>query len=274
MELAWKSRANQLAFALIKRLASVLVPIGFSFGEFESSAKAAFVQAATDQIRRGGKRPSTAKIAILTGLTRQEVAKIRSGSSIGSKASNEQRTERVMHGWFTDPRYIDLRGAPRPLPIKGEGSFDELVRRFGGDVPHKAVLEELIAGGMAKTEPRDVVRALRRHRLAPPPSALDLDALRRDIEIVFASVVAAPNSDASRSRRITVRFPSNVPKGVRRTVNVRAERFLEALSDYLHTESSTIDANPQQKNAIAFSILISQAEESELEQPDRRAQHD
>jgi hypothetical protein len=274
VELAWKSRANQLAFALIKRLASVLVPIGFSFGEFESSAKAAFVQAATDQIRRGGKRPSTAKIAILTGLTRQEVAKIRSGSSIGSKASNEQRTERVMHGWFTDPRYIDLRGAPRPLPIKGEGSFDELVRRFGGDVPHKAVLEELIAGGMAKTEPRDVVRALRRHRLAPPPSALDLDALRRDIEIVFASVVAAPNSDASRSRRITVRFPSNVPKGVRRTVNVRAERFLEALSDYLHTESSTIDANPQQKNAIAFSILISQAEESELEQPDRRAQHD
>lgn len=274
MELAWKSRANQLAFALIKRLASILVPIGFSFGEFESSAKAAFVLAATEQIRRGGKRPSTAKIAILTGLTRQEVAKIRSGSIAGSKASNEQRTERVMHGWFTDPRYIDTRGAPRLLPKKGERSFDELVRRFGGDVPHKAVLEELIAGGMAIIESKDVVRALRRHHLAPPQSALDLDALRRDIEIVFASVVATQSSDASRSRRITVRFPNAVPNGVRRTVNVRAERFLEALSDYLHTESSNVDSSAPQKNAISFSILISQAEEPELEQLDRRAQHD
>jgi hypothetical protein len=178
-----------------------------------------------------------------------------------------------MHGWFTDAKYVDERGAPRVLPVKGHASFDELVRRHSGDVPRKAVLEELIAGGMAALTENDMVRALRRHRVAPPPSALDLDSLSRDLEIVFSSVGAAQDSDAPKSRRVTVQFSTPIPKGVRRTVSIRTERFLEALADYLHNEASSPVPEGSRTNSISFSVLVAQGEDVEAEKNERRVRH-
>ena len=40
--------------------------------------------------------------------------------------------------------FADKRGQPANLPFEGEkGSFSELVRRYSGDVPARAVLDEL-----------------------------------------------------------------------------------------------------------------------------------
>jgi hypothetical protein len=267
VEIAWKSRANQLAFALTRRLAGILIPLGFSFGDFSNAAKSGFVAATEALIKSRGKRPSTARIAILTGLTRAEVARIRSGKSPSSRASTDQRTERVMHGWFTDPRYIDERGAPRQLNMMGTGSFDELVKRYGADVPRKAVLEELITGGMAVLEESGVVRALRRHRVAPPTSNLDLARLSKDLEIVFVSSEVRGSEPSPALRRITVQFSGPIPNGVRRTVSTRTERFIEALADYLHSEPASSAAHDSNANRTgpSFSILIAQCESNDKE---------
>ena len=264
MENAWKSKATQLAFALTKRIASILIPLGFGFGDFSTAAKAAFVAAAEAQIRNRGKRPSTAKISILTGLTRAEVARIRAGKQQPTKSTSEQRTERVMHGWFTDPHYVDDRGAPRSLPMKGPESFEELVRRYGADVPRKAVLEELISGGMATLDSAELVSALRRHHVAPTKDHVDLDRLSTDLETIFLSSEATVAGATPLLRRITVQFGGPIAASVKRTVNVRTERFLEALSDYLHSEASasTQTANASQPGP-AFSILVSQSESHE-----------
>jgi hypothetical protein len=59
-----------------------------------------------------------------------------------------------MHFWHKDSSFIDARGEPRILPREGdEHSFQELVRRYGGDVPPGALLAELTrTGAVVETE--------------------------------------------------------------------------------------------------------------------------
>ena len=86
------------------------------------------------------------RVAVMTGLSRVEVKRLLSGqfSMTASIPAQQSRGERVISGWMTDHRFLDGRGRPQRLPIAGtRASFTSLVRKFGGDVPHRAVLEEL-----------------------------------------------------------------------------------------------------------------------------------
>ena len=239
MEPNWKSRAHRLAYVVSKRLAWVLLQLGFSFGDFLADAKAAFVEAAAEHIKSRGHRASAARIAVLTGFSRAEVARIQSDAASSPRPSATQRAERVMHGWFTDARYVDALGHPRELSTNGHNSFDDLVRSYSGDIPPKAILEELLSGGMVEIKKTGIVTAVRRHYLTLGSSAIDLEALITNTDVVFRSALDTPGSVGSALRRISVRFPRATPPAVRRTVNQRIERFFEALSDYLHTESTS-----------------------------------
>jgi Family of unknown function (DUF6502) len=54
----------------------------------------------------------------------------------------------VLHGWRTDPEFLDRRGNPLRLLISGTGlTFHVLVRRYGGDVTPISVLNELARSG-------------------------------------------------------------------------------------------------------------------------------
>ena len=265
MEPDWKSRAHRLAYAVSKRLAWILLRLGFSFGDFLADAKAAFVEAAAEHIEGRGHRASAARIAVLTGFSRAEVARIQGDAVCPSRPSATQRAERVMHGWFTDLRYVDGLGHPRELAISGHDSFDDLVRNYSGDIPPKAILEELLSGGMAQVKKRGFVTAVRRHYLALGSNAIDLEALIANTDVVFRSALDTPNSASASLRRISVRFPRLTPPAVRRTVNQRIERFFEALSDYLHTESNSASesrsATPGEE--LVLHVIVSQCEINE-----------
>ena len=71
-----------------------------------------------------------------------------SGGVAAGKEVAKQRTTRVLHGWRTDPEFLDRRGNPVPLTIRGSGlTFHTLVRRYGGDVTPISVLNELSRTG-------------------------------------------------------------------------------------------------------------------------------
>ena len=82
----------------------------------------------------------------MTGLSRAEVKRLLSGKlpPASQVPTQQSRGERVIAGWISDERYLDAQGRPQRLPIAGARvSFASLVKQFGGDVPHRAVLEEL-----------------------------------------------------------------------------------------------------------------------------------
>lgn len=248
-----KTSATKVAFGIAQRFAGLALPLGFSVGEFVAASKEAFIEAATEDLKKRGIRPTTSRIAVMTGLTRAEVARLREGTATPPVAVSEPRTERVMNAWFTDPEYLDTDGSPKVLPEFGANSFDELVRKHSGDMPRRALLEELISGGMAERDTDSRIRPMRRHHYSLPTDNSGLN----DLESAVDFVVADAQNRSTHS--INIGFETAPSPAVRRTVNQRTERFLEAISDYLHAEAAkatgTKGANP-----VNFRLVITHGE--------------
>lgn len=160
----------------ISALAQALVPVaklcmksGMGAGELQIAVKIACISVAAESAKLGN-RLNQSRIAAATGLTRKEVRTlfglVKSGGITVRKEVAKQRTTRVLHGWRTDPEFLDRHGYPVQLAMRGPGlSFHALVRRYAGDVTPVSVLNELartgavsrVSGGLVsvrKTTPR------------------------------------------------------------------------------------------------------------------------
>jgi hypothetical protein len=240
MESAQAGLAQRLTYCLVKRLASVLLPLGVSFEQFVAAAKTGFVEAAAENISRRDGRVSQAKISVLTGLPRAEVARLRVRSHQNVQpAVPKQRAERVMHGWYTDSTFLDDTG--RPINLTHPGSFRGLVRKYSGDIPTRALLDELLDAGMVTLEPGGIVRAFSRH-YRTDGNTDDLKNLEFDVEAFLA--IDSPTDFPpmqSRSRLSADFLGESVPPAVLRNVSIRTERFLGALSEYLQNAARQIE---------------------------------
>lgn len=145
------STSLNLALAkLLRPLVKLLIKQGFTYASFSEVVRRLFVDVAAEEFKLPGKKQSASRIAILTGINRKDVAKILNAPEeveLGPfKEGN--RPSRIIQGWLRDNDFINESGAPKPLHFEGgEHSFSELVRRYGGDVPPRAVFDELIRVG-------------------------------------------------------------------------------------------------------------------------------
>ena len=129
--------------AMLAELAEPLMQAGITPRLFGELAARAFVKAACKASKLRNGRINQSRVAVLTGLSRVEVRNLMRGPR-NAKRHFQPRTRRVIDGWLSDPRYTVSPGVPRPLPINTSAiSFSALVRKYAGDVPHHAVLEEL-----------------------------------------------------------------------------------------------------------------------------------
>ena len=102
---------------LMQPLVRVLIRNGVSFGELAEVLKNVFVEVAARDFQMEDRKISRSRIAIVTGLTRKEVARqediLRSGKH-WKWYSNLNRVTRVLEGWHSDPDFHwTLRHASR-----------------------------------------------------------------------------------------------------------------------------------------------------------------
>jgi hypothetical protein len=129
---------------LLTELAFVLLPRGMTPKRFGELVRSAFVQAAADMSRLRNGRVNHSRVAAQTGLTRADVKRLLRQNVFASAHRGQTAVERVIDGWRTDREFATRPGHPKRLKISGpRGSFARLVRKYGGDVPHRAVLDEL-----------------------------------------------------------------------------------------------------------------------------------
>ena len=137
---------------VLKPLVRLLLRHGVSHAEFANWAKQAYVNEADAHFGLDGKTTTVSRTAIITGINRKEVKRIRElPNEVGTGVSKHNRAVRVVTGWLQDTQFQNARGQPTPL-IYGdpEDSFNQLVKRFGGDVPARAMLDELVRVGTVK----------------------------------------------------------------------------------------------------------------------------
>ena len=134
---------------LLRPLVRLMLRHAMPFAALEEVAKRVYVDVAMSDFAIAGKKPTISRASVLTGLTRKDVQRIvetKSGDD-SSARTRYNRAARVLTGWIRDGDFHDKKGSPMPLPAEGRISFAALVKRHSGDMPPRAVLDELLRVG-------------------------------------------------------------------------------------------------------------------------------
>jgi hypothetical protein len=130
----------------LRPLARMLLRFGIGFREFSEVAKTAFVDVATNDYGIRGRPTNISRVAVMTGLTRKEVRRVRQQIDLGNHVVIVKSTplSEILHRWHSDSKFLDESGRPANLSFAGEGNtFSGLVKKYGGDIPVGAMRAEL-----------------------------------------------------------------------------------------------------------------------------------
>lgn len=176
---------------VLRALFRVLLRHSMSYTAFDELARRAYVEVAMKDFTIDGKKSTISRASILSGLTRKEVRRLLSladRESMESGGERYNRAVRVLTGWVRDPDFLDAVGEPRTLPMEGPKGFAELVRRHSGDMPARAVLDELHRVGAVEWQDDQHVR-LHTHAYVPSGSTSDkLGILGQDVAALIATI--------------------------------------------------------------------------------------
>jgi hypothetical protein len=135
------------AFLLVMRpVVRILLRYGIGYREFVEVTKTAFVDVASSDFGLRGRPTNISRVAVMTGLTRKEVRRLRDKIASGDSKITVKTTPLadVLHHWHADAEFTDANGKPLQLPFSsGEKSFSQLVKKFGGDIPAGAMRTEM-----------------------------------------------------------------------------------------------------------------------------------
>ena len=188
------SKHQILAAALariLKPLVRILLRSGISYGTFADIAKRQFVDVAQNEFSIHGRKQSVSRVSVITGLTRKEVGRIMGLHEPEDTRSEDRynRASRVIAGWRRDKDFLDREGKPLLLTVSGTAnSFQQLVKRYSGDMPFRAVLDELVAdGGVERTE-RKKVKLTQRAYLPKADESMKLHILGVDTALLIDTI--------------------------------------------------------------------------------------
>ena len=162
--------------AVLRPVIRILLRYGVSTPEFNQIARKLFVDIAMQEpefrIPRR-RRQYKSRVALLTALSRKEVLRLLDARRPADDPELQQsnRAARVLHGWLNDQRYLDAKGRPLPLPFRaadGKRSFSELVSEYSGDIPPRAVLDDLVATQTCTASSDEDIRVVRNDYVARP----------------------------------------------------------------------------------------------------------
>ena len=144
-----EDKLMQAARRILRPLVRILLRNGVPSDALSHLVRQTYVDVAEEEFGIDGKRQTTARIAVLTGLNRKEVARLR-GAPPPSKADEawRNRAANVLAAWLVDETFHDRKGDPLDLPLAGESpSFTDLVRKHSGDMYPRSIADELLRLG-------------------------------------------------------------------------------------------------------------------------------
>jgi Family of unknown function (DUF6502) len=226
-----------------------------SFKAFLDIAKHTYVQVAASEFRIPGKKQSISRIALLSGLTRKEVQRL-----LDAPAANDENSEagerynraaRVVSGWVRDTDFSDANGNPKVLSLQdgpqNRASFAELVRRFSGDIPFRAVLDELLRVGVVEKLGDGTIRLKTRAYIPESGDTDKLNILGTDVSDIVATIdhnLQHGVTDPFFQRKVMYdNVPAEALEEFRRLSGSQAQALLERLDKWLSQHDH--DTNPK-----------------------------
>jgi len=146
-----KVRLARAVVSMLRPLIRLLIRHEFTHEDLTALIRQTYVEVAYDHFSIPDTEMTISRVAVLTGLSRKEVVRFRDGLNNNEALLKlkPNRAQRVVHGWLSDPEFLDEQSNPLDLPLsnkkngKQHASFLALVKRYSGDITNGAVLEEL-----------------------------------------------------------------------------------------------------------------------------------
>ena len=225
---------------LLHPLVRILLRHGVSYGEFSDSVRGAYIDIAQNELVPPDRPQTEARIAILTGLTKREVQRIWKLDGEDDDSVGTNRIARVLQGWSQDPQYLGPYGLPLEVPFEGATmSFEALVRKYAGDVPARALLEELVRVNAAIEMDDGYVRLLNRTYVPSPLDPVGLERLGNVVNYFIDTVdfnLQKKRQGAGRFERYAMTIEGLSPEAFQRfdaLIREKGQELLEVLDDWL-----------------------------------------
>jgi hypothetical protein len=252
---------NHAQDALLEALVKILRPLvrlllrnGVPCRVLEELTRWVYVDVAARECEIPDRKLSNSRISILTGLSRKEVQRLKQEAVPQSAASTERynRAARVISGWVRDHDFTDESDRPRSLAFDGdEHSFAELVKKYSGDIPARAILDELLhVGAVHRREDGTIAPVARAY--IPKDRTLDkLNILGTDTADLISTIVKNVSKEQPVplfQRKVSYdNVSEDAVREFRETSSIQAQELLEKLDGWLAAHDR--DLNPHQQGA-------------------------
>jgi hypothetical protein len=258
---------------VLKPIARILLRFGIGFREFSEIAKTAFVDVASSDFGIRGRPTNISRVAVMTGLTRKEVRRLRDKIADGKHTVVVKPTPMwdILHYWHADGEFLDSAGRPAKLPFSGESkSFSSLVRRFGGDIPPGAMRTELKRVGAVEEDEAGNLTVLKRTFRPEGDHESLVASLVHGVYPMLATV--SHNTDPNRngstwSQRIA--FTQAVSKGdvprLKRMTADRIESFAESIDDLFMAYETLNDQDIKGEDKTTLAVGVFYFEDREAD---------
>lgn len=227
--------------AILQPLVRLLIANGITFPAFARVGKEVYIEVGTRDFSLTFKKQTDSRVALVTGITRKEIGQIRRGQvpRPASKATQSYGiATRVISRWLSEDTYRNPSGEPLALvydEAEGSPNFVNLVAEVGGDIPPRAVVDELIRVGAVELTPAGRVRLVQRAYIPISAAAAKLAILGNDAAELISAIahnIEAPQDDAFLQRKV---FYDNIGADgiveLRRLVREAGGEFVQQMNE-------------------------------------------
>ena len=273
MEIA-PSVLTQAISNVLKPIVKLLLRNGIACNAACAMLKTIYVQVAEEDFKIPGKKQSISRISTLTGLTRKEVASALNSpdSDLSSMTQEYNRAARVISGWIRDKDFQTKNGQPKDLdPEQGKFSFKELVKRHSGDIPPRAIADELVRVGAIEIAKSGKLR-LKTHAYIPEKDVdRKLHILGSDVADLINTIshnIYESSNYTFYQRKVSYNaIPIESMTKIRDQLNKKAQASLESLDKILVKYDSDMNTKITTKGNSRAGVGIYYFEEVNENEP-------
>ncbi len=182
---------TRAARRILRPLVHLMLRHGVSFNAASQLLKELYVDVASQDFGIPGRKQTLSRISTLTGLTRKDVRKALDAEHVDLSAINQKynRAARVLTGWVRDARFRDASGLLRTLPFEnGSPNFSELVHDYSGDIPPRAIADELLRVGAIKRDADDRLELIEHAYIPANDTTEKLNILGTDVAALIKTI--------------------------------------------------------------------------------------
>ena len=236
---------------LLHPLVKILLRYNIPYGTFCELAKWVYVDVASSEFAIQGRKQTDSRIATITGLSRKEVRRLRGISAFDDLGSPERyhRAVRVIGGWRNDKNFLNSKGLPIELPFEDDGaSFSSLVKNYSGDIPPRAILDEMLRPGVVELR-KGKIKLLSKGYIVKKEESEKIQILGEDVSELISTINRNLDGEANGAffqRKVSYdNIPEDALIKLRKLLSEKGEDFTDLVDKIISKYDR--DVNPAVK---------------------------